>query len=294
MKKIYFLAIAMCAAPLMAQDFADENGFEYNILDDECVEFASVGDNKYSIDELEIPATVENEGHTYTVVAIADDAASMCGMSSLVVPETVTHIGDGAFSYCWSLYEVTLSTATEWIGDEAFANCTMLTDFELPAHVQHIGQMAFYNDYSIESPLTFATGVEIGDEAFSGVSSEEVVFEGEPSAVGDEALALEYLTTVTVYMTTPPAFNPADVFVSDMLADVQLIVPAGCADSYWDDELWSVFGDISEMEGTPTHISQISTVAQTAIYSIDGKRQEQLAQGMNILVGNKPQLVIIK
>lgn len=294
MKKFYLLALAMCAAQLSAQDFSDENGYEYTILSENTAEFTSVGDdNKYSIDELIIPETVENEGTTYTIVAIGDGAAQMCGLSTLEVPASVTRIGDEAFSYCWSLSEVVLSEATEWIGDEAFANCSMLSDFTLPTSLKHIGYQAFYSDYSIECPLTFAEGVEIGEEAFYGVSSEEVTFLGEPASVGDGALVMDYLTTVTLYIATPPtSFSPADVFDESALADIQLIVPAGCSDQYWESEEWSVFGDISEMDNQPTALNSLQAAHSSAIYTLDGKRQNAMTQGMNIVATESGKTIV--
>ena len=62
---------------------------------------------------------------------------------TFVLPEGVTSIGDGAFSYCTGLTQITLAEALTSIGDRAFASCTGLTQIILPDGLTFIGDRAF-------------------------------------------------------------------------------------------------------------------------------------------------------
>ncbi|HCJ01914.1 MAG TPA: hypothetical protein DHV31_03360, partial [Clostridiales bacterium] len=65
------------------------------------------------------------------------------GIKKLVIPNTVTEIGDKAFEYCKKLTEVTLSSNLLVIGDNAFSECSALTNIVIPASVYSIGVNAF-------------------------------------------------------------------------------------------------------------------------------------------------------
>ena len=65
--------------------------------------------------------------------------------SAFAVPEGILVIGDGAFSHCENLTEVTLPDGLTTIGYEAFAWCGNLTEITLPDSVTAIGDDAFYD-----------------------------------------------------------------------------------------------------------------------------------------------------
>ena len=44
-------------------------------------------------------------------------------ITSITIPEGVTHIGNGAFSRCSSLTSITIPESVTHIGDEAFSGC---------------------------------------------------------------------------------------------------------------------------------------------------------------------------
>ena len=65
-------------------------------------------------------------------------------LASITLGESVTHIGDGAFSNCPSLASVTLGASVTHIGDLAFQNCTSLASITLGESVTHDwGQVPF-------------------------------------------------------------------------------------------------------------------------------------------------------
>ena len=64
-------------------------------------------------------------------------------IESYVIPNSVTSIGDGAFSYCSSLHSVFIPDSVTSIGDCAFWDCNSLSKIVIPSSVTSIGDSAF-------------------------------------------------------------------------------------------------------------------------------------------------------
>ena len=64
-------------------------------------------------------------------------------ITSVVLPEGYTTIGDYAFYGCTNLEKITLPATLESIGKCAFAGCTKLQEISLPDSVTEIGEQAF-------------------------------------------------------------------------------------------------------------------------------------------------------
>ena len=62
----------------------------------------------------------------------------------VVVPNSVTNIGERAFSGCISLTSVTIPNSVTSIGRGAFYNCTSLTSVTIPNSVTSIGEYVFW------------------------------------------------------------------------------------------------------------------------------------------------------
>ncbi len=65
--------------------------------------------------------------------------------SSVTIPDSVTSIGEVAFSGCTSLTSVTIPDSVTSIGNSAFSDCDSLTSVTIPDSVTSIGYDAFYN-----------------------------------------------------------------------------------------------------------------------------------------------------
>ena len=92
-------------------------------------------------------------------------------LKSLVIPDSVTNIGDYAFSGCWSLSSVVIPDSVTSIGDYAFWNCRSLTDIVIPDSVTSIGESAFKNCISLKSFEIPSSVNGIGFGAFDGCES---------------------------------------------------------------------------------------------------------------------------
>ncbi len=79
-----------------------------------------------------IPSIVNQNGIDYTVTSIADavlfaGAFYLSGIESIVLPDTMTTIGDNAFASCSSLTSITIPKSVTTIGSSVFRYCTSLT-----------------------------------------------------------------------------------------------------------------------------------------------------------------------
>ena len=92
------------------------------------------------------------------------------GLTSVTIPNSVTSIGDGAFSYCSGLTSVTIPNSVTYIGEYAFVGCSGLTSLTIPNSVTYIGEQAFGGCSGLTN-LTIPNSVTyIGEYAFVGCS----------------------------------------------------------------------------------------------------------------------------
>ena len=96
---------------------------------------------------------------------------TFCGFKDLiqvVLPESVTAIGEDAFGRCRSLTSVTFAENSKLttIGDNAFSSCTSLTGITIPDGVTTIGEYAFSNCSSLTNITIPASVTSIGSNAF--------------------------------------------------------------------------------------------------------------------------------
>ena len=76
------------------------------------------------------------------------------GCSQTIIPESVTEIGEEAFSSCDSLTSITIPEGVTSIGTEAFRNCESLKSITIPVSIKSIGGGSFDMCESLTS-ITF-------------------------------------------------------------------------------------------------------------------------------------------
>lgn len=131
-----------------AYDFM-ENGLAYNINEDGIsvqVTRQRVTQSGYSnlSGNLVIPSKVEHDGTLYQVTSIGDLAFFRCsGLTSVVIPNSVTEICYMAFLECTGLTSVDIPNSVTEIGNRAFSGCHNLSLLHIPGSVELIGALAF-------------------------------------------------------------------------------------------------------------------------------------------------------
>lgn len=105
----------------------------------------------------------------------ANNAEEKSGLVSVVIPDTATSIGNGAFKDRTELERVIFEGKVETIGDSAFENCISLEEAALPDSVRFIGDRAFYNCVKLKTIPLYEGLEEIGSQAFEGCNFDRSV-----------------------------------------------------------------------------------------------------------------------
>ena len=147
-------------------------------------------------------------------------------ITDLVIPNSVTSIGDWAFSGCTGLTSVTIPNNVTKIGSGAFQNCSSLTSVNIPNSVTSIGSYAFDECSGLKSVSIPNSVTTIGDDAFSGCSG---------------------LKKITSYIQEP--FVTFWYCWRRVNKSIPLYVPVGSKEKYQSTYLWQEFTNIIEFGG---------------------------------------------
>ena len=126
-----------------------------------------IGDNVTSISGLDLSQlgvleniAVESSNRTYdsrnncNAIVNTSTNSLIIGCQNTIIPNSVTSIGESAFSNCSGLTSVTIPNSVTSIGDGAFSGCSGLTSVTIPNSVTSIGDEAFYGCSELTS-VTF-------------------------------------------------------------------------------------------------------------------------------------------
>ena len=197
-------SIRVCLTyPKKYTDFV-KNGLLYSIKGNNSVCLYHVS-NQFSLSELSIPQTVSFKGTTYNVTSIGDNAFSylFCEgenymfesfyyklgktLTSVIIPEGVTSIGDNAFYECENLTSVTIPQSVTSIGRGAFSYCKNLTSIAIPNSVTSIGDNAFYYCENLTSVTIPQSVTSIGSGTFYNCNLVSINIPESVTSIGNDA-----------------------------------------------------------------------------------------------------------
>ena len=152
MKKIFLFAlfIAFSYIRSLAHDFS-VGGIYYKIIDKakRTIEVSYRGSSPDSFNNeyygsVKIPSSVRYRGFSYSVNSIDWNTFESCtNLKSIVIPNSITHIGESAFKGCTNLTSIVIPNSVTRIGNNTFKDCTKLKSIMIPNSVTVIGDYSF-------------------------------------------------------------------------------------------------------------------------------------------------------
>lgn len=200
-------------------------------------------------------------------------------LQSIVFPNTITDIGQAAFSGCTALTYVGLPTGLTTIGPSAFNGCSSLEDIVFPNTVTDIGQSAFSRSNIINLTIS-GNNTTIGSYCFQvcpklvsvvlrGVSViSPYSFQGDyyrsvlkTIDVGEEVTSIgrdtfennRSVTHIIIRATTPPTLENSNAFMDT--GNGPIYVPDNSVNTYKTETNWATswlaarIHPLSEIEG---------------------------------------------
>ncbi len=148
-------------------------------------------------------------------------ADASVAVKTAVVENGVTRIGDGAFSSCTNLENVTLPEGITVIGGHAFYLCASLTYITLPNSVTYIGRAAFY--WSGLSSISIPSGVSyIGDMAFGGCNNLTEICVNEKNAKYSDVNGVLFDKEQTELVCCPDGYQGVCYIPADVSNDISI------------------------------------------------------------------------
>lgn len=232
-----------------AVNFNGKNGLRYASNDDvTAVKVTKPKKGNTYAGDYEVPATITSTKYgVLPVIGIDDNAFAGCDMlTSVILPESVTTIGDYAFDSCEKLEKVEMP-GVKTIGHWSFRWCTSLENLVFPEGLESIGNYCFDHNSKMEVVDLPSTITNLGGYVFEGNPQIRAVI---CRAVNPPAIKKGYIDGEEIYT----------IFEDTEYGDIELIVPDGTVDAYRTTLGWHYFTNITTL--TTTGIEKIAVAEE--------------------------------
>ncbi|MCQ2196251.1 MAG: leucine-rich repeat domain-containing protein [Bacteroidaceae bacterium] len=196
-----------------------------------------LGDSAYAGD-IEIPETVENDGKTYTVTTIGPKAFYNCGITSIVLPKTLTTLYNGCFCYTKSLTSITLpgklnsykessgyatSSATSPIFDNS-----AITEAVLEEGITTLCEKMFDGADKLQKVVLPSTVTEIPNQCFSRCQNlSDITVNGVITSIGAQSFYHTAIKDLSVFKFKNASTEKWTFYKCDQLEEIN--IPEGMA-----------------------------------------------------------------
>ena len=247
-----------------------------------------IGNGAFSgCDGLTIETGNKNYDSRDNCNAIIESAKNILisGCTNTSIPNSVTSIGDGAFSGCNGLTSLTIPNSVTCIGERAFEGCLYLTSVYISNSITSIGNWTFSACYYLPSITIPNSVTSIGSNAFFYCPNLTTVTIGTGITWIDNQ-AFDYCEKlIDIYCLAEEAPKTPDYgTISSSINNITLHVPAGCINAY-KEYPWNQFKNIVEItEDTGIKLlSKESPFSSIDYFTINGDRLDQPKRGINII-----------
>ncbi len=158
-----------------------------------------------------------------SVVSIGAKAFEVCPITDIVIPQSVRHIGYGAFNSCIYLQTATLPNTLDTIPAQLFYGCLSLEELNIPDSLKYIGDSAFTECLRLYGDLLLPENLDY---------------------IGAYAFAFSRFSAIVSLAAVPPtAFSNTFDGIS---TSIIVVVPCGSHEAYAAATGWNRFTDIVE------------------------------------------------
>ena len=254
MKKIKFLLAAMMAIVSVPRVWAvDGDTFTAQTEDGVTLTFKVISETLKTCEVITCndaqytgAVTVPATANGYAVTKIGNHAFIETNVGSITLPNSITAIGNGAFSYTHNLQTMTIPSGVTDFGEgETFIYSESLQSVVVSEGVTTIPD-DFVNQCRALTSVSIPEGVtSIGVTAFGGCTAlTEVVIPSTVTNIDENAFVQTGLQRIEVKNPTPIEIN-ADCF-TPRYAYATLVVPFGSMVDYQGAAVWSNFNQMDD------------------------------------------------
>jgi len=160
-------------------------------------------------------------------------------ITSVVIPNSVTNIGQDAFASCNNMTNVTIPGSVGSIGPGAFSSCQKLNKVTIGNGLTAIGTNMFSDCDSLHSITLPNSVTDIGQQAFSSTGLTNIIIPGSVTTIESQAFSLAYGLTAAYFLGNAPSVGSGAFEVNSMTVYYQSFT-TGWSNTYsgWPTATW--------------------------------------------------------